>query len=434
MATTATSIRDQLEADVNAGVRKPGERLPPVRALAIELSVSPNTVAAAYKQLRDRGVVIGRGRQGTIVAPLSRPTFSQLTSVPDGSIDALRGSPDVALLPELGPAFAAATAGDDVGYGDQLVDDAFAAAAREMFERDGIDARNLTATSGAMDAIEKILSANDLRPGDRVGVEDPGHVPVHQLVRAAGLQLVPLAIDAEGIRPDALREAMTQKLAALIVTPRAHNPTGAALTPERATELSEILAAQPDLLLIQDDHAGAISGVDWVPLIPPGPRYAFIRSLGKSLGPDLRLSVTVGDITTIDRVALAVSNGPGWVSHVLQRAAAYLLTDPATKKLVANAERSYAERRTRLIDALASHGIAASGSSGINVWIPTSDEQATVEAARAAGFAIRAADPYRVESEPAVRVTIANLSDDQIDSLAAALGAATTTSHSSPAM
>ena len=434
MATTATSIRDQLEADVNAGVRSPGERLPPVRTLAAELSVSPNTVAAAYKQLRDRGVVIGRGRQGTIIAPLSRPTFSQLTSVPDGAIDALRGSPNVALLPKLGPAFAAATAGHDVGYGDQLVDDAFAAAAREMFERDGVDARNLTATSGAMDAIEKILSANDLRPGDRVGVEDPGHVPVHQLVRAAGLQLVPLAIDAEGIRPDALRDAMGQNLAALIVTPRAHNPTGAALTGSRAAELSEILAEQPDMLLIQDDHAGAISGAEWIPLKPPGDRFAFIRSLGKSLGPDLRMSVTVGDATTIDRVALAISNGPGWVSHVLQRAAAYLLTDGKTTRLVAQAERSYADRRNRLIDALAQHGIAASGASGINVWIPTSDEQATVEAARAAGFAIRAADPYRVDSGPAVRVTIANLTNDQIDLLAAALAMATATNHYSPAM
>ena len=434
MATTATSIRDRIEADINAGVRRPGERLPPVRTLATELNVSPNTVAAAYKQLRGRGAVTGRGRQGTIVAPLSRPTFSQLTPVPDGVIDALRGSPDPRLLPELAPAFAAATNGLEVGYGEQLVDDGFAATARDMFERDGVGASNLTVTSGAMDAIEKILSANDLRPGDRVGVEDPGHIPVHQLVRARGLQLVPLAIDSEGIMPDSLSKAFEQNLAALIVTPRAQNPTGAALTQQRAAELSNVLSNQPDTLLIQDDHAGAISGADWIPLTPPGDRHAIIRSLGKSLGPDLRISVTVGDATTVDRVSVAISNGPGWVSHILQRAAAHLLTDKATVKLVAKAEQSYADRRTRLISALAAYGVDASGPSGINVWIPANDEQAIVEAARSGGFAIRAADSYRIESRPAVRVTIANLSREQIDSLASVIATASKRNHSSPAM
>ena len=248
------------------------------------------------------------------------------------------------------------------------------------------------------------------------------------------LELVPLAIDEHGVLPEALRDAMDQKLAALIVTPRAHNPTGAAFTSDRAAALSSVLASDPEMLLVQDDHAGAISGAQWFPLTPPGPRYAVIRSLGKSLGPDLRISVTVGDRTTIDRIALAISNGPGWVSHVLQRAAGYLLADPATTALVDNAATSYANRRSQLIAALAEHGIAASGASGINVWIPTIDEQATVEAARVAGFAIRAADAYRIDSGPAVRVTISNLTDDQIDELATAIAAGVSTHRFAPSM
>jgi DNA-binding transcriptional MocR family regulator len=411
----------------------PGDRLPSVRDLALELGVSPNTVAAAYKQLRDRGVVVGRGRQGTIVAPLNRPTFSQLASVPDGAIDALRGSPDPAMLPDLGRAFEAATTNHNVRYGDHLLDDSFASAAGELFSSDGIDATNLTTTSGAMDAIEKILSTNDLRPGDRVGVEDPGHIPVHQLVRAAGLEVVPLAMDDEGIRPDVLRDVMTKKLAALIVTPRAQNPTGAAFSKKRAEVLSDILAGHRDLVLIQDDHAGSISGSDWIGLRAPGPRYGIIRSLGKSLGPDLRISITVGDAATIDGMALAVSNGPGWVSHVLQRAAAYLLADASTMTLVQQAALSYSDRRRRLVAALARHGVESSGASGINVWIPVVDEQVAVEAARAAGFAIRAGDMYRISSAPAVRVTIANLNVEEIECLADALAGGVTTHHS-PAM
>ncbi len=434
MSATATSIRLRLEAEVADGQRVPGDRLPTVRAFAAELGVSPNTVAAAYKQLRDRGVVVGRGRQGTVIAPQTRPARSQVTPIPDGTIDALRGSPDQSFLPDLGPAFAAAASGDSVQYGDQLVDPTFAAAAADMLAADQIDPSHFTVTSGAMDAIEKILGSNDLRPGDRVGVEDPGHIPVHQLVRSFGLHLVPLAVDDHGVRPNSLQGALEQGLAGLIVTPRAHNPTGAAFTEERATELSALLSDHPGLLLVQDDHAGAISGTPWFPLTPPGPRHAIIRSLGKSLGPDLRISVTAGDPVTIDRLAMAVSNGPGWVSHMLQRAAGFLLTDPATAKLVASAEASYSQRRELLIAALAKQGIAATGRSGINVWIPTNDEQAAVEAARHAGFAIRAADAYRVNSDPAVRATIANLRSDQIIELAKALGNAASGMQHSPAM
>lgn len=432
MGLSATRIRSRIEAEVALGERLPGDRLPSVRDFAAELQVSPNTVAAAYKQLRERGVVLGRGRQGTVIAPSTRPTFTQLTAVPPGAIDALRGTPDQAFLPNLAPAFAAASQGQPVQYGDPLLDDAFANAASTLFEADGIDATNLAATYGAMDAVEKVLAANELRRGDRVGVEDPGHVPVHQLVRAAGLEVVPLALDDRGIRPEALEAALDQGLDALVLTPRAQNPTGAAFDAHRAEVLSKLLAGHHEILLIEDDHAAAISGVDWHPITPPGSRHAVIRSLGKTLGPDLRVSIVVGDPATIDRVSIAVSNGPGWVSHLLQRAAAHLLTDPSTNALISQAAQSYTGRREHLIRSLQRHGISACGTSGLHVWIPTADEQAMVEAARVAGFAIRAADSYRIDSPPAVRVTVSNLDHDQIDELADAMAKAVSTRlHSS---
>ncbi len=419
---TATSIRIAIEAEIASGALAAGDRLSSVRDRATALGVSPNTVAAAYKQLRDRGVVVGRGRQGTVVAPERRPTTGQVHTLPDGVIDAMRGSPDPELLPGLGSAFASALGGPSVRYGDELLDPGFERATRSMFEADGIEASALAATSGAMDAIERILDANDLRPGDRVGVEDPGHVPVHQLVRSRALTPVPIAVDEFGPTPVGLRAALRDGLSALIVTPRAHNPTGAAFDAARADELSGLLAAHPAVLVVHDDHAGPVSGIDPILLAPPGDRFAVVRSFGKSLGPDLRVAAVAADTSTIDRVAVSVSNGPGWVSHLLQRAVAHLLTDPRSIGQVGEAAATYAERRRRMIDALNERGVRSSGRSGLNVWIPTSDEQAAVDAARAAGFAIRAADSYRIAAPPAVRVTTGSLSDDEIDALAAALG------------
>ena len=152
-----------------------------------------------------------------------------------------------------------------------------------------------------------------------------------------------------------------------------------------------------------------------------------MRSLGKSFGPDVRVALVVGDEQTIHRVSVGLSNGPGWVSFILQRAAAFLLQDPATTALLAETAASYARRRNLLIDALADYGVQASGASGLNVWIPTSQEQPAIAAARSAGYAIRSGTPYQIVPKQAVRVTITNLSDAHIAEIAKAIG----TSHRS---
>lgn len=433
-ARTAATISDALERDIADGRLEPGAKLVPVRELAQQLGVSPTTVAAAYRRLRELGVIVGRGRQGSVVAPRVQPPMSQVVTVPPDAVDALRGSPDPRLLPPLDAAFAFALRHPQASYGDGLVEEHLARAAKAHFEADGLDASQLTVTSGSMDAIERVIAASGLRRGDRIGVEDPGHVPVHQLARAAGLELVPLALDGEGVLPGALRDALDDGLDALVITPRCQNPTGAALTKSRAEELTKTIAGHRQLLVIHDDHAGSISGVDYHGLTPPGPRHATVRSLGKSFGPDLRIAVMISDPRTHDRVSLGVCNGPGWVSHVLQRAAAHLLTDEASVELVHTAARSYAQRRDALIDALRERGVEGRGASGLNVWVPVPDEQSAVESARAGGFAIRATDSYRIESGSAVRVTVSNLDDGDIVRLAEAMTHRSASSPRSPSV
>ena len=418
---SAREIRADFETKIAAGELATGDQLPSVRDLAHHLGVAPATVSAAYRELRLRGFVTGRGRQGTRVAPARRNNTGTQPIVPTGVIDAMTGSPDPAMLPDLAPALAFAAELPQPGYSGELVEPTLARAATALFAADGINADNLTVTSGAMDAVERVLQALDLRIGDRIGVEDPGHIPVHQLARSLGLELVPLPVDNDGVTKPGLERALASGLAAIVVTPRAHNPTGAAFTAERANALTSALANYPATTVIQDDHAGLISGVDYHPIMPPGPRWAVMRSLGKSLGPDLRVALMVGDDQTMDRVSVGLSNGPGWVSFILQRAVAHLLKDPATADLFTKTAASYARRRGELIDRLATRGIAASGASGLNVWIPTAHDQATIEAVRRVGYAIRSGAPYQLRPVPAVRVTVSNLTSSDIAAIAQAI-------------
>jgi DNA-binding transcriptional MocR family regulator len=254
-----------------------------------------------------------------------------------------------------------------------------------------------------------VLAAHT-RPGDRVAVEDPGYAGLLDLVAALGLTAVPIAVDDAGMLPAALDAALDTGVAALVATPRAQNPTGAALDAGRVRALRPRLRRHPGVVVVEDDHAGAVAGApaQWLSGGVPA-RWAVVRSVAKSLGPDLRVALLTGDETTVARVRGRQRVGPGWVSHLLQRTVAHLLADRTTATVLRRAERTYGERRAAMVAALADRGVASSGRSGLNVWVPVADEDVTVAAARADGFAIAPGGRFRTASPPAVRVTIARL-------------------------
>ncbi|MBD0692254.1 aminotransferase class I/II-fold pyridoxal phosphate-dependent enzyme [Streptomyces sp. CBMA123] len=427
----AAEIAADVEQAVTAGHLAPGSPLPPLRRLATELGVNPNTAAAAYRLLRDRGVIETGGRRGTRVLP--RPTHTPRDQrhfeVPDGVRDLTDGNPSAGLLPPLADALAFAAGEqlrDPVLYGRPAMDPGLLAIARREFAADGLPGGSTAVASGALDAIERVLQTR-LRPGDLVAVEDPGWGSLHDLLPALGLRMTGVGVDDDGPCPQDVAQALAAGAAALVITSRAQNPTGATVGAARAAELRAVLADHPDVLLIEDDFGHAIADTPYHPVCAAHGRpivrhWTVVRSVTKLLGPDMRLAVLTGDADTVDRLRGRQRLGTGWVSHVLQRAAARLLADASVDR--ARVAAHYTERRGALIRALAAEDVPALGRSGFNVWIPVRDETSAVVALLQRGWAVAPGAPFRLRSGPGLRLTVSGLALAEIPALAAEVAAA----------
>jgi DNA-binding transcriptional MocR family regulator len=426
---SARGIAAAVSRLVTAGSLPTGSRLPTVRDVARELGVSPTTVSEAWGSLTRAGAIQTRGRSGTFVAaasvPRQRLRYAQLGGPLAGvSRDLSTGVPDHDLLPGL--AGALKRIGDGrltTSYLDAPVLPPLEAAlrARWPFAPD-----RLTVVDGALDALDRITAAV-VRFGDRVIVENPAFPPMLDLLDAIGATVVGVPVDGCGLVPSDLAAALADREpVAVYLQPRAHNPTGASMTAERASELAAILDRHPGVTIVEDDHAGDIVTAPPVSLgchLPS--RTVHVSSFSKSHGPDLRLAAIGGRGDLVAAVADRRLLGPGWSSRILQAVLLDLLTDPAAIAQVASARDEYARRRAALLAALSDRGVAAMAADGINMWIPVEDQQAAMVALAGHGIAVAPGKPFLVAPTGGdhVRLTV-GLVRDGFDELADILAGA----------
>ncbi|MGA9615032.1 MAG: aminotransferase class I/II-fold pyridoxal phosphate-dependent enzyme, partial [Mycobacterium sp.] len=355
-------------------------------------------------RVRDRPATTPRSLRGLTVSP--------------GVRDLSTGNPDPALLPIAAAQFP--RAGSPLLYGEPAVSPELAEFARSALTADDVPADHLAVTAGALDGIERVLTAH-LRPGDRVAVEDPGWANLLDLLAALGFSPEPVRVDDDGPLTDDMARALRRGVRAVVVTTRAQNPTGAAVSAARAKELRRLLADHGDVLLVEDDHCAGIAGVPLHTLAGTTRHWAFIRSAAKAYGPDLRLALLAGDRRTVERVHGRLRLGPGWISHLLQDLAVSLWRDKAATRLVAEAENVYARNRALLQSALADRDVASCGRSGLNVWVPVPDETAAITRLLNAGWAAAPGTRFRIGTPPGMRITVSSIDADDIDPLADAV-------------
>jgi GntR family transcriptional regulator/MocR family aminotransferase len=330
-----------LRRAILTGVLPPGARLPPSRALALELQVSRNSVVVAYEQLVAEGFCTGRVGAGTYVArdlpeaPDAAPAHATPKPAATGEAQDLYGTlpfttgrvaldtrtltvwrrltvrhlqrPDPRLLGYADPQGAAALRAAIATY---------LRAARAV----RCEAEQVVVTAGAQQGIDLVLRVV-LAPGDAVLVEDPCYPAVRAALDAAGARVVPVPVDAQGMDVAAgIAAAPSARLA--YVTPSSHYPLGMQLAMARRLELLA-WARRSGGFVLEDDYdsefrytsrpLAALQGLD------EAGRVIYIGTFSKVLFPGLRLGYLVLPPALLDRV-LAVRRLADWQPAALQEA------------------------------------------------------------------------------------------------------------------
>ncbi|MGY1753047.1 MocR-like pyridoxine biosynthesis transcription factor PdxR [Blastococcus sp. SYSU D01042] len=395
----AAQLADALRAAAAGGVLRPGDRLPSTRELAAALRVSRTVTSAAYDQLLAEGWAGGRRGVGTFVlgavpsspaAPGPRPSAD---APPAELVDLRAGSPCLEVLDRAAWRRAWRAAGDLApdARPDPAGDPGFRlAVADHLLRHRGLVAGpdDVLATGGTSAAVAEV--ARLLPGGSRVAVEDPGYSRAVAALREAGLEVVPVPVDEDGLVVDALPGG----LAAVYCTPAHQFPTGRRMTAARRLELVT-RARTEGWWVLEDDYDGELR-FDVAPLPLLG-----------ALGPDV-----VVHLGTTSKI-LTPTLGVGWLVAPASLRAELVARRTATAVRPARAgqrvltalagsgdlarhlrrlRREMAGRRERVRAAVHAAGHAADGDpAGAHVVVPLPDvavERAVLAAGAGRGLAL----------------------------------------------
>jgi DNA-binding transcriptional MocR family regulator len=435
-------LSDAIERAVRDGRLRSGDRLPPVRQLAKELAISVTTVTAAFNRLSERKIIRAEAGRGTFVATASatrieeRAMHAHPTPLPGrapwrrralmtlgarlrarypAALDCSTGRPDVTLLPWVilqrawRRAFEGASAADLQYAGPEAVE-ALGTPLVRLLDATGIPSRTdhlLVGSSAQQWMMLSLKLAASLAGSDgvTVAVEEPGYPTILDAYERAGARLLGVAVDEHGAVPASLDAAFRAGAAMSLLTPSAHNPTGASWSPERRVALAAVLAEHPTAIVVEDDQFADAATTRPGSLLSDARvehQVIYIRSFSKLIAPDLRVAVAAARPRLRTLLADAKSFSDGWTSRLLQRTLAHVLEDTDLPDVLAHARETYRWRRSAAAAAAnalltPNGGGTWCGPDGLNLWVQLPqgvDAADVIERAAAAGVRIAPGEPF----------------------------------------
>lgn len=370
------AIADALATDIANGRIREGDRLPTHRELADALGIAIGTVTRAYAEAERRGLVRGEVGRGTFVGPppLHAPTPTRMGSASASLIDLSLNVPVEGVVPDLAAALRTLAKRPDLG--DLLRYQPHAGAARHRAAgaawsaRFGLEARpeQVLVCSGAQHAMVAVFSAL-AKPGDRVLTEALTYPGMKALSGLLHLPLEGVAMDAEGLRIDALADALRTTGAKLLYCmPTIHNPTGGVLSAERRRAIAELARAH-DVAIIEDDVHRFL-----VPDAPPpiahfAPERTYhIAGTSKSIAGGLRVAFVTAPLAAVDRLAQRIW-ATTWMAAPLTAEIAALWIEDGTADRIAGRQRQEAAARQRLARDVLGDLAARGHPNALHVWL-----------------------------------------------------------------
>jgi GntR family transcriptional regulator / MocR family aminotransferase len=362
--TLAAQIEDQLRSAIRSGAVKAGARIPSTRDLARQLGVSRRVVVEAYAQLAAEGYLVLR--QG------AQPHISEATAQQDSSSQRATVSrrprfdfrpnsrPDVSSFPRAAwlrsLREALVTLGDaELLYGDPRGVEELRTALSEYLGRvRGVvaDPDHLIVTSGFSQGLGIVCRALAARGMTAIAFENPSHFAYRRIAATAGLQVVPVNVDEEGIRVKELEHADVD---AVVLTPAHQHPTGAVLSGSRRSALLAWLRAR-GTIAIEDDYDAEYrydrAGIGALQGLEPG-RIVYAGSASKTLAPALRLGWFVVPPTLLDAVADGKDLDDCGTARIEQQAFANFLARGELDRHLRRMRTRYKRRRDLLVEAVA---------------------------------------------------------------------------------
>jgi GntR family transcriptional regulator/MocR family aminotransferase len=417
-------IYDHFRTAITSGQLRPGDRLPSARGLAQQLAVARGTVDAAYAMLAGEGYIVSRRALGTAVSPaLPRPAAGRAADerrVPPAARDETRralrpfqlGLPALDAFPRKlwsrlaarqGRALSAADMAypDPAGYGPlREAIAAYLAIGRGII----CGARQVVITRGYQGALDLIIRTL-LRRSDRVWIEDPCYHRAREAFETAGSALIPIPVDAEGLRVSVgVAHARRARLA--VVTPSHQSPLGVALSLPRRLEL---LAWANDMraFLVEDDYDGefhyAGRALPALKSLDRGDRVLYAGSMSKVLFPGLRLGYLVLPEELLDAFAGAMRTGNAGAPVFEQRVVTAFMAAGHFGRHLKRMRGLYANRREALAQALTavfgdrvSVDLQPGGMHLIMRWGRRPGDAGLALKARAAGLAVDALSRHAI--------------------------------------
>ncbi|TYP89671.1 PLP-dependent aminotransferase family protein [Blastococcus xanthinilyticus] len=395
----AVQLADALRAGAASGTLRPGDRLPSTRELATALRVSRTVTAAAYDQLLAEGWAGSRRGVGTFVlgaassSPVLRSAATTVRAAPPALVDLRAGSPCLEVLDRAVWRRAWRAAGDvpPDGHPDAAGDPAFrTAVAEHLLRHRGLPAGpdDVLATTGTSAAVGEVVRT--LPRGSRVAVEDPGYQRVVGALVDAGISVVPVPVDDDGLVVDAL----PTDLAAVYCTPAHQYPLGRRMSAARRLALVA-RARAGRWWVLEDDYDGELRyDVAPLPLLGAlGPDVVVhLGTASKILSPTLGVGWLVAPAALrADLLARRTATGSR-PPRAGQRVLAALASSGDLARHLRRLRRELADRREAVRAAVAAAGSVAEGDpAGAHVLVPVPDvpaEEAVLVAAARQGIAL----------------------------------------------